>query len=140
MRVKDCMCKKVVQATSDTTLDKIAQLMQENNVGCLPICNQENHVIGFVTDRDIITRCVATGKNCSQTLASDIMTTKVIKTTPDTEIGDATQTMSTNQIRRLPVIENNQIVGMLTIGDLAQSPNIQPNQVGDTMESICEEK
>ncbi len=137
MRVKDCMCKKVVQATSDTTLDKIAQLMQENDVGCVPICNEEKNVIGFVTDRDIITRCVATNQSCSQTKASDIMTTTVIKTTPDTEIDEATNTMSHNQIRRLPVIENNQIVGMLTIGDLAQSQKVQPREVGDTMECIC---
>lgn len=138
MRVKECMCKKVVQATSDTTLNEIAKLMQANDVGCVPICNQENNVIGFVTDRDIITRCVASGKQCEQTKASDIMTTKVIKTTPDTEIKDATQTMSTNQIRRLPVIENNQIVGMLTIGDLAQNQEVQPEELGDTMECICE--
>lgn len=138
MRVKDCMCKKIVKATSDSTLEQIAKLMQENDVGCVPICNQENNVIGFVTDRDIITRCIAINKNCSQTKASDIMTTKVIKTTPDTELDDATQTMSNNQIRRLPVIENNQIVGMLTIGDLAQNQNIQAQEVGDTMECICE--
>ena len=68
------------------------------------------------------------------------MTTKVIKTTPDTELEDATQTMSHNQIRRLPVIENNQIVGMLTIGDLAQNQNVQPQEVGDTMECICSQK
>ena len=80
---------------------------------------------------------MATNKNCGQTIASDIMTTKVIKTTPDTEIEEATQTMSTNQIRRLPVIENNQIVGMLSIGDLAKNQNIQPREVGDTMECIC---
>ncbi len=140
MRVKECMCKKVVRATSDTTLQEIAKLMQQNNVGCVPICNQENHVIGFVTDRDIITRCIANNKNCDQTKASDIMTTKVIKTTPDTELEDATQTMSHNQIRRLPVIENNQIVGMLTIGDLAQNQNVQPQEVGDTMECICSQK
>ena len=138
MRVKDCMCKKVVRATSDTTLNEIAKLMQENDVGCVPICNQENNVIGFVTDRDIITRCVATNKNCSQTKVSDIMTTNVIKTTPDTELDSATETMSHNQIRRLPVIENNQIVGMLTIGDLAQSQKVQPQEVGDTMECICD--
>lgn len=137
MRVKDCMCKKVVRATSDTTLNEIAKLMQQNNVGCIPICNNENNVVGFVTDRDIITRCVATNKDCGQTKASDIMTTKVIKTTPDTEIDDATQTMSTNQIKRLPVIENNQIVGMLTIGDLAQNHDISSQDVGCTVEHIC---
>lgn len=138
MRVKECMCKKVVRATSDTNLQEIAKLMQENDVGCVPICNQENNVIGFVTDRDIITRCIANNKKCDQTKASDIMTTKIIKTTPDTEVNDATQTMSTNQIRRLPVIENNQIVGMLTIGDLAQNTEVPTKEVGNTMECICD--
>lgn len=138
MRVKECMCKKVVRATSDTNLQEIAKLMQENDVGCVPICNQENNVIGFVTDRDIITRCIANNKKCDQTKASDIMTTKVIKTTPDTEVDEATQTMSNNQIRRLPVIENNQIVGMLTIGDLAQNTQVPTKEVGTTMECICD--
>lgn len=138
MRVKECMCDKVVRATSDTTLEQIAKLMQENDVGCVPICNNENNVIGFVTDRDIITRCVANNKNCAQTKASDIMTTKVIKTTPDTEIDDVCKTMATSQIRRLPVIENNQIVGIITIGDLAQNRDVSCKEVGTTMECICE--
>lgn len=137
MRVKECMCKKVVRATPETTLTEVAKLMQQNDVGCIPICNNENNVVGFITDRDIITRCVASNKQCGQTKASDIMTTNVIKTTPDTEIDDATQTMSTNQIKRLPVIENNQIVGMLTIGDLAQHQDISSKEVGTTVECIC---
>lgn len=137
MRVKDCMCNKVVRATSDTTLDHIAKLMQENDVGCIPICNNENNVIGFITDRDIITRCVANNKSCNQTKASDIMTTKVIKTTPDTEIEEVTKTMSNNQIKRLPVIENNQIVGIITIGDLAQHREVSSKEVGCTVECIC---
>jgi len=138
MRVKDCMCKKVIKATSDTTLEKIAKLMKENDVGCVPICNDENNVIGFVTDRDIIIRCVATNKNCAETKAKDVMTSKVIKTTPDTHLDDATETMSKNQIRRLPVIENNEIVGILTIGDLAKNNDVSTKDVGITMECICE--
>lgn len=137
MRVKDCMCKNVVRATAETTLNKIAELMQQNDVGCIPICNDENNVIGFVTDRDIITRCVATNKNCAQTKVSDIMTTNVIKTTPDTELNNATNTMAKNQIKRLPVIENNQIVGILTIGDLAKNHEVSNYDLGDTVEHIC---
>ena len=140
MRVKDCMCNNVVRATSETTLEKVAKLMQENDVGCVPICNQENNVIGFITDRDIITRCIANGKNCAQTKASDIMTTKVIKTTPDTQIDDATQTMSKNQIRRVPVVnEQNKIVGILTMGDLAHhGQTIGNKEFTDTLENICD--
>ena len=140
MRVKDCMCKKVVRATSDTTLNEIAKLMQQNDVGCVPICNNQNNVVGFITDRDIITRCVATNKNCAQTKASDIMTTKVIKITPDTELDDATRTMSINQVKRLPVIENNEIVGILSVGDLAKNHNVSSREVGQTVECICETK
>ena len=138
MRVKDCMCKKIVKATSDTTLEEIAKLMQKNDIGCVPICNKENNVIGFVTDRDIITRCVANNKNCGQTKAIDIMTKDVIKTTPDTELDNATDVMAKNQIKRLPVIENNEIVGILSVGDLAKNQNVSTHEVGTTIECICE--
>ena len=138
MRVKDCMCKNVIKATTDTTLYEIAQLMQKNDIGCIPICNTENNLIGFVTDRDIITRCVAKNKNCNQTIVKDIMTNNIIKTTPDTEITAAAEIMSNNQIKRLPVIENNKIVGILTIGDLAN--NISNDEVGFAMEGICKNK
>lgn len=137
MRVKECMCDKVVKATSDTTLEEIAKLMQENDVGCVPICDNEDNVVGFITDRDIITRCVANNKNCSQTKASDVMTKKIIKTTPDTEIDEVQKTMSHNQIKRLPVIENNRIVGIITIGDLAQNTEVPTKDVGATVECIC---
>ena len=138
MRVKDFMCKKVVRATENTTLNEIAKLMQTNDVGCVPICNNENNVVGFITDRDIITRCVATNQNCGKTKASEIMTKNVIKTTPDTTIEDATETMTNNQIKRLPVIENNEIVGILSVGDLAKSDDFPTKEVGYTVEGICE--
>ena len=138
MRVKECMCKKIVRATSDTTLNEIAKLMKENDVGCIPICNQQNNVVGLITDRDIIIRSVATNKNCGQTKASDVMTTNVIKITPDTELDDAQKTMSINQIKRLPVIENNQIVGILSVGDLAKNQHVSSVEVGQTVENICE--
>ena len=138
MRVKDCMCRHVVQATPETNLKEIAKLMESNEIGCVPICNNESRVIGFVTDRDIITRCVATSKNCADTKASEIMTTHVIKTTPDTDAGEAARTMSTNQVRRLPVIEDGKIVGMLSIGDLARNNNISSSNVGMTLEQICD--
>ena len=138
MRVKDCMCRHVVQAAPDTNLNEIAKLMESNEIGCVPICDDKSKVIGFVTDRDIITRCVATSRNCANTKAFEIMTTHVIKTTPDTDASEAARTMSANQIRRLPVIENDRIVGMLSIGDLARNNNISTNHVGMVLEQICD--
>ena len=136
MRVKDCMCYNVVQATPDTTVTDVAKLMDENKVGCIPIC-RENRIIGFVTDRDIITRGVACNKDCNTTKISDIMNVSVIKITPDTELDDAIKVMAKNQIRRLPVIEDNKIIGLLTLGDLAQNVDVDPEEIGHTLECIC---
>ncbi len=137
MRVKDCMClKDVVQATPETNLNEIAELMNQNHVGCIPVC-QEEKVVGFVTDRDIVTRAIANKLDCSNTKVSDIMNTDVIKTTPDTNIEDALETMKKNQIRRLPVIENDKIVGILSMGDIAVT--LDEDEIGDTLSCICEE-
>lgn len=135
MRVKECMgIKEVVQATPDTNLQQIAELMNQNHVGCIPVCNEEQ-VVGFVTDRDIVTRAIASKLDCNSTKVSDIMNTKIIKTTPDTEIDEAIETMKKNQIRRLPVIENNKIIGVLSIGDIAQT--LDEDDVGETLSCIC---
>lgn len=136
MRVKDCMCHEVVQATPETNLYEIAKLMDTNHVGCIPVCKNEK-VVGFVTDRDIVTRCVASNKDYNSTKVSDIMNINVIKTTPDTEIGHAIEVMTKNQIRRLPVIENDKIVGILAISDLTNA--VDCREVGHTMECICED-
>lgn len=136
MRVKDCMgIKNIVQATPETNLQQIAELMNQNHVGCIPVC-QEEQVVGLVTDRDIVTRAIAGKLDCCNTKVSDIMNTKIIKTTPDTDIDEAVETMKKNQIRRLPVIENNKIVGILSIGDIAKS--LDEEDVGETLGCICD--
>lgn len=137
MRVKDCMClRDVVQATPETNLHEIAELMNQNHIGCIPVC-QEEKIVGFVTDRDIVTRAIANSLDCNNTKVSEIMNTDVIKTTPDTEIDDALEVMKKNQIRRLPVIEGNKVVAILSMGDIAVT--LDEDEVGETLSCICEE-
>lgn len=137
MRVKDCMgVKEIVQATPETSVKEVADLMNQNHVGCIPIC-QEEQVVGLVTDRDIVTRAVAASLDCATTKVSDIMNTKIIKTTPDTDIDEALDTMKKNQIRRLPVIEDNKIVGILTMGDIAVT--LDEEEIGETVSCICDD-
>ncbi len=138
MRVKDCMCHNVIQVTPDTSISEVAKLMDQNKVGCVPVCKDER-IIGFVTDRDIIVRGVACNKDCNTTMISDIMNINVVKITPDTELDDAINVMIKNQIRRLPVIQDNKIVGMLTLGDLAHNKEIDSEELGHTLECICED-
>ena len=137
MRVKDCMgIKEIVKAEPESKLQEIAELMKQNHIGCVPICEKDK-VVGLITDRDIIIRAVAEGLDCDNVKASEIMNTNIIKTTPDTEIDDALNVMKKNQIRRLPVIEDNKIIGMLSIGDIAVY--MDEEETGETISCICEE-
>ena len=139
MRVKESMSTNVIKVDENASLMQVAKLMRQNDIGCIPVCNNQSRVLGFVTDRDIIIKCVANGEDCLNTKASEIMERNVIKTTADTDILSAAKIMEENQIRRLPVLEDNKIVGILSIGDLARNKHISSKEVGTTLESVCEE-
>ncbi|MCI9015556.1 MAG: CBS domain-containing protein [Clostridia bacterium] len=139
MKVKECMSLNVCCCTPDTTVTEIAKKMCDNHIGCIPVCDTNNTVVGVLTDRDIILRTVACNKDANITKASDIMTCKTCCCTPETDINEATKLMSDLQIRRIPVCDNNnKIVGILSLGDLANNDNkIGAKQVCDTLENIC---
>ncbi len=137
MKVKDCMCNQVCYVTPASTIKDCAKLMCDNHIGCIPVCNENNNIVGLVTDRDVILRSIACDKDAKTTPVSDIMTCKVCCCTPETDIEQAEKLMSQNQIRRLPVIENNKIVGIITLGDLAANNNVNTKGVCDTLENIC---
>lgn len=101
-----------------STVVEAAQLMQKHNVGAIPVCDQSG-VIGLVTDRDIVVRNIAHGKSPNETPVKDVMTSQVTTISPETDVDDATKIMSQNQVRRLPVVENNMLVGILSLGDMA---------------------
>ena len=118
MKVKDIMTNHICCVAPDMTLENTSKIMCGADVGVVPVCGA-NGIIGIVTDRDIITRGVSKGFSTNEKIER-VMSKNVISVTPDTEVMDAVQIMSDKQIRRLPVISNNEIVGMLSIGDLAR--------------------
>lgn len=137
MKVNECMCSNVVCADPDTTVYDLAKLMSENHVGCIPICNFNKQIVGLVTDRDIALRSVACGKDSNTTKASEIMTTKVYKVNSTSELSEASKVMCDCQVRRIPVTQGNTIVGILTLGDLANSNNINEVEISNTVKGIC---
>ena len=137
MKVKDCMCKEVVFVKPDCSTEECAKLMCENHIGCLPVCDNSNKIVGLITDRDILLRTVGCGKEIKNTPVSDIMTCNVTWCSPETNVTDAEKVMGNNQIRRIPVMENNKIVGILTLGDLAANKRVNTNEVCETLENIC---
>ncbi len=118
MKVRDIMTKNVAYVDPNSKVSDVARLMQKHNVGSIPVCDQSG-VVGIVTDRDIVVRNIASGKNPSDTPVSEIMTTGVTTVTPDTDVNEIAHVMAAKQIRRVPVVENNTLVGVLSLGDIA---------------------
>ena len=118
MKVKDIMTKDITYINPDSKVVEAAQLMQKHNVGSIPVCDQSG-VIGIVTDRDIIVRNIAHGKDPKETPVRDVMTGQVIMASPDMEVDEVAGMMASKQIRRVPVVDNNMIVGMVALGDIA---------------------
>ena len=140
MKVKDCMCQNVYCVKPETKINEIAKLMSENHIGCIPVCDNNNCICGILTDRDILLRTVACDKDTKQTTASEIMSTNVCTCKEDDDMVNAENKMSKYQIRRLPVCdENNHVIGILTLGDLAQNDiELGKQEVCTTISNICD--
>ncbi|MGW3625831.1 CBS domain-containing protein [Streptomyces sp. NPDC000880] len=120
---KDIMHPGAQWIPAHQTLDRAAQLMRQLNVGALPIADADDRLCGILTDRDIVVGCVAMGHDPAQVTAGDMAkgTPRWIEADADTDA--VLQEMQDHQIRRLPVIENKQLVGMISEADLAQHLN-----------------
>ncbi|WHH61727.1 CBS domain-containing protein [Petroclostridium sp. X23] len=121
MQLKDIMTSTVVYVSPDTPVEQVAQLMQKHNVGSIPVCDASG-VKGIVTDRDIVVRNVAHGTDPKTLKASDVMTSQITTAWPGMDVREASKMMAQKQIRRLPIVENNTVVGMVALGDLAVNP------------------
>ena len=139
MKVKECMCDDVCCVKPETKIKEVAKLMSENHIGSIPVCDQNQCICGIVTDRDILLRCVACDKDTNQTSVSEIMSCNVCTCKEEDDITNAQTQMSQNQIRRLPVCNSkNEVVGILTLGDLAQNEiQLGSQQVCNTISDIC---
>lgn len=137
MKVREvCNCN-VVYATPDSTVCDCAKLMNQNNIGCLPICDTSKKLVGIVTDRDITLRTLACDKDPAKTPVSDIMTCNVCACQADAKLKDVEEEMCCNGVRRIPVVDKGKVVGILTISDLIKNKNIPDQEITITLEGIC---
>ena len=136
MKVKDIMTKSVVSLNSNDTVKTAANIMSEHNIGSVPVCDS-NNVIGIITDRDIALRCVAEGKDCTNQVVREIMSSNPAVGTPEMDVQDASRIMSERQIRRLPIVENKNLVGVVSLGDIAVDPKLN-QQAEQALSSISE--
>lgn len=119
MKVKDIMTRSVISVGADETVEVAARTLTQHNIGALPVCGADGKLCGMVTDRDLVIRCMASGRMPNNTKVRDVMTSQVTSVKPDMDAGVAAHLMGRQQIRRLPVTENGRICGMVSLGDLA---------------------
>lgn len=120
MKVKDIMTRSVIPIDPAETVEVAARTLTHYNIGMLPVCSADGNLCGLVTDRDLVIRCLASGKAPAATPVREVMTGRVISVTPDMELGAAAHLMGKQQVRRLPVTENGKLCGIITLGDMAQ--------------------
>lgn len=117
MKVRELMTSDVDMCTMDTSIQEVAAHMLKLDVGSIPITDN-GKLAGIITDRDIVTRGVAAQLSLD-TPVSEILSTELITGSPDMDIEEAAELMATNQIRRLPIVESEKLVGIVSLGDIA---------------------
>ncbi|CAH2462118.1 MULTISPECIES: CBS domain-containing protein [Bacillus] len=134
-QVRELMSTHIVHCTPLDNVYEAAVKMKEESVGLIPVI-ENKQVVGLVTDRDLVVRGIAE-KHPGSNQITNVMTTNIVSVSPDDSIEKATELMAQYQIRRLPVVESGQLVGMLALGDLAIRQSAD-DQAGFALSEISE--
>ena len=132
--VRDIMTPGAECASVNETLVDAARKMRDLDVGALPICGDNNRLAGMLSDRDIVVRAIAEGKDASSIRVGDLADGKPITIGADDSVEEALATMSKHGVRRLPVIDGHDLVGIVSQADIAR--NLPDDKIGDLVEAI----
>jgi CBS domain-containing protein len=138
MKVKDLMTPKPTVVRPEDTASQAATLMKQQDCGAIPVVKNGGTLVGIVTDRDIVLRVVAAGKDAKSTPISAVMTADPVTLSPDSDADEAEKLMADRQVRRLPVVEDGHLVGILVTAQLARRGDAR--EVGETIKGISEAK
>ena len=130
------MTTNVVTASPQQSVTEVAQLMRKHNVGSVPIV-ENGQCIGIITDRDITLKITAKAQHPGSVTAEAIMSKNIVIGTPQMDVHEAADLMSQHQVRRLPVMENNRLTGIVALGDLAVK-DIYQDEAGTALSDISE--
>lgn len=131
---REIMTPDVTCVGEKESLTEAAKKMADLDVGALPICGEDNRLKGMLTDRDIVVKCLARGGNPADTAAGDLAQGKPVTIGADDDAQEIQRTMAQYQVRRLPVIDGHQLIGMVALADVARALPDQP--VGDLIDAI----
>ena len=126
LRVEDVMVKDVIKINEDVTIKEAAGLMNKYEIGCL-IAVKKGKVSGILTERDLLKRVVAESKDASKLRVRDVMTSPLIVADPKMDLGEAVKLMFERKIKKLPVVEDKRLIGLVSLTDIAR---FQPQMMG----------
>ncbi|SFE11051.1 CBS domain-containing protein [Bacillus sp. OV194] len=135
--ISDIMTTNVDACSPQDSIYEIAVKMKQDNVGVIPVCEGKK-LLGVITDRDIVIRAVAEKKQGS-TKVTDVMSSELVTGSPDMNIEEASDLMSKDQIRRLPIVENSNLVGIVSLGDIAVHKETD-SKAGAALSEISEQR
>lgn len=119
MKLREIMTNPVIRIHPEESVAVAARMLEHYNIGAMPVCGSDGRICGMVTDRDLVTRCLASDRFVAGTRVKEVMTARVIVGRPDMDASLAAGLMGREQIRRLPIMENGKLCGMVSLGDLA---------------------
>ncbi len=136
MLVKDVMSSSIISVSPEDTLETVCILMKSEDVGVIPVCDKQNHILGVITDRDIVLKLAENPKNISVVAAQNIMSSSPVTVNSGDDIHDAALKFSAHKIRRLPVLDGERLVGLLSLKDLAKK-RVLTAEIGHIVYNIC---
>ncbi|MBH0155753.1 MULTISPECIES: CBS domain-containing protein [Fictibacillus] len=136
-KVSDIMTRNVDYVTPQDNVYEVAVKMKQDNVGVIPVC-ENDQIIGVITDRDIVVRGVAE-KRPGSTKVSDVMSDNLFTGSADMTVEEAAELMADKQVRRLPIVENNKLVGIISLGDLSLAKE-SDSAAGHTLSQVSEQR
>ncbi len=136
MKLSELMSRKLATVTAQTTAAAAAKAMEAHDIGSVPVC-EGNQIVGILTDRDIVIRALAAGKDPAKVTVGEIMSRELVLGHPEMDVHAAAQLMADEQIRRLPVVDNGGLVGIVALGDLAVEDKFE-NEAGSALSEISQ--
>ncbi|MRH41917.1 CBS domain-containing protein [Aquibacillus halophilus] len=134
--VKEIMTTDISYCTADDKISDAAVKMKDRNVGAIPICGSNQELLGMVTDRDLVIRGYANNKDGSSKV-KEVMSNELHSVSPETTVQEASKLMAKKQIRRLPIVDNGKLIGIVSLGDLSLE-NKSNEAAGHALEEISE--
>ncbi len=135
MKIRDIALKEVKCASPENSLHEVASMMRDYGVGVMPVCEGKK-LVGMITDRDMVITCLAKGNDAKKCKAKDFMTKNPRSISPDTDLEEAARIMADEQVRRLPVTEAGNLVGILSLGDISRALMTNDKLIADTLRKI----